>query len=183
MSSESLWQNIFRRRSETSDLPTVLGQVPIFADLNRRERNLVSTMLHIRRYEPEEVVFMQGQPGTGMYILLSGKVNISLHYKQEDQIDLATLQTGDFFGELSLLDESPRSATAVTEGATELAGFFRPDLMDLLEQNPSLGIKVVLSLAEVLGERLRSTNAELQGLRSQLLLLRKTTDSSPEEPV
>ena len=168
MSSESLWQNIFRRRDERSDLLKMLGRVPIFQGLSRREHQLVRNLIHIRRYEPGEVVFMQGQPGTGMYILLSGDVDIYLNYRQDDEIHLASLQSGDFFGELSLLDESPRSATAVTVGPAELAGFFRSDLMDLVEKNPSLGVKVILALAEVLGERLRATNQELQDLRSRL---------------
>ena len=168
MSSISLWKNIFRQRDEQGDITTFLVKVPIFKNLSHSELNLVKNVVHLRKYQPEEVIFMEGQPGTGMYIITAGGVDISLNYRRPNQINLAHMQVGDFFGELSLLDESPRSATAVTVGPTELAGFFRSDLMDVIEKNPILGNKVVLSLAEVLGERLRATNKELRGLRERL---------------
>jgi CRP/FNR family transcriptional regulator, cyclic AMP receptor protein len=169
MSSNSLWQNIFRLRQEQGNVVGLLAKIPIFRGLKRGELNYVKNLIHLRTYQPDEVIFMEGQPGTGMYLLLSGGVRIVLNYKSENAIELATLKGGDFFGELSLLDESPRSATAVSIGNTELAGFFRSDLMDLVEKSPSLGVKVILALAEVLGERLRATNKELRGLREALL--------------
>lgn len=168
MSSKSLWENIFRQRAEQSDVTAILARVPIFKNLSRNELNLVKNLVHIRKYQPEEVIFMEGQPGTGMYSITSGAVNIVLNYKRDNQIQLAQLKDGDFFGELSLLDESPRSATAAAVGGTELAGFFRSDLMDLIEKSPSLGNKIVLALAEVLGERLRATNKELRHLRERI---------------
>jgi CRP-like cAMP-binding protein len=168
MSSKSLWSNIFRQREEQGDITTTLARVPMFKNLSRAELNLVKNLIHLRKYQPEEVIFMEGQPGTGMYLIASGGVDICLNYKRENQIDLVKLKEGDFFGELSLLDESPRSATAIAIGATELAGFFRSDLMDLIEKSPLLGNKIVLALAEVLGERLRATNKELRHLRERV---------------
>ncbi len=175
MSSKSLWHNIFRQREEDGDVTRILARVPIFQGLKRSELAFVRNLIHLRKYQPGEVIFMEGQPGTGMYLILSGEARITLNYQSENPIDLATLKEGDFFGEISLLDESPRSATAVAVGPTELAGFFRSDLMDLVEKSPGLGVKVVLALAEVLGERLRATNKELRGLREKLL----QTDTRP----
>ncbi len=168
MSSKSLWSNIFRKREEEGDLKTILARVPMFTNLSSKELNLVKNLIHMRTYQPDEVIFMEGQPGTGMYLLASGAVSICLNYKRDTQLELVRLKAGDFFGELSLLDESPRSATAIAVGPTELAGFFRSDLMDLIEKSPALGNKVVLALAEVLGERLRATNKELHGMRERL---------------
>lgn len=175
MSSRSLWTNIFRQREEQADLAAILSRVPIFKGLSPRELNLVKNLIHLRKYQPEEVIFMEGQPGTGLYLITQGGVSITLNHKRENQIELARLKDGDFFGELSLLDESPRSASAVAVGATELAGFFRPDLMDLIEKSPLIGNKIVLALAEVLGERLRATNRELRQLRERL----NTLESAP----
>lgn len=174
MSSNSLWTNIFRQREEQGDVTTILSRVPIFKNLSGRELTLVRNLIHMRKYQPEEVIFMEGQPGTGMYLITQGGVSITLNHKKESQIELARLKDGDFFGELSLLDESPRSATAVAHGATELAGFFRPDLMDLIEKSPVIGNKIVLALAEVLGERLRATNHELRQLRQRVKALETT---------
>ena len=166
MSSRSLWDNIFRRRTGHG-LAAVLARVPIFKNLSHAEVRMVTNMVHARTYQPDEVVFHEGQPGTGMYVVGSGGVNILLNYRQPHEIRLAQLKDGDFFGELSLLDESPRSATAVAVGATELVGFFRSDLLDLVEKMPRLGNKLMLALAEVLGERLRATNAELRRQHDQ----------------
>lgn len=168
MSSKSLWNNIFRQREEASDITASLARVPIFKTLSKRELTLVRNLVHLRKYQPDEVIFMEGQPGTGMYLITAGQVTITLNYKRENQIELAKLREGDFFGELSLLDESPRSASAVAVGPTELAGFFRSDLMDLIEKAPLLGNKIAMALAEVLGERLRATNRELRALREKL---------------
>lgn len=183
MSSKSLWMNIFRQREEQRDLLAMLARVPIFKNLRRNELSLVRNLVHLRKFQPEEVIFMEGQPGTGMYIITSGGVQICLNYKREHQIELAMLKEGDFFGELSLLDESPRSATAVAVGATEAVGFFRSDLMDLIEKSPSLGVKIVLALAEVLGERLRSTNKELRVLREKATQLDLRVVNSSVEKV
>jgi CRP-like cAMP-binding protein len=139
--------------------------LPIFKNLTRTELTLVANMVHRRTYQPDEVVFLEGQPGTGMYVITSGEVTIALNYRREDEILLAHLKECEFFGEISLLDESPRSASAVAVGPTELIGFFRSDLMDLIEKNPRMGIKIMLGLAAVLVERLRATNTELRQLR------------------
>lgn len=165
MSSRSLWANIFQRHAERSPIAAALARIPIFKNLTHAELNLVANMVHARTYQPDEVVFLEGQPGTGMYAITSGGVNITLNYRRDDEITLAQLKECDFFGEISLLDESPRSASAVAVGPTELIGFFRSDLMDLIEKNPLMGTKIMLGLAAVLVERLRATNTELRRLR------------------
>ena len=167
MSSRSLWDNIFRQRAARGTIAAALARVPIFKGLSRAELGQVKNMVHARTYQPDEIVFLEGQPGTGMYVVTSGGVSIALNYRHEHEIVLAQLREGDFFGELSLLDESARSASAVAVGATELVGFFRSDLMDLIEKSPRMGSKIMMALAEVLGERLRATNTELRRLHEQ----------------
>jgi CRP-like cAMP-binding protein len=167
MSSRSLWDNIFRQRADRGTIAAALARVPIFKNLSRAELALVKNMVHERSYSPGEVVFLEGQPGTGMYVVIAGEVSIALNYGREEEIVLAQLKDGDFFGEISLLDESARSATAVAVVATELVGFFRSDLMDLIEKSPRMGNKIMLALAEVLGERLRATNTELRRLHDE----------------
>lgn len=74
---------------------------------------------------------------------------------------LATLTPGDFFGELGLIDDAPRSASAVARGATEAIGFFKPDLMRLVHQKPDFGLKIFLSVAKTVSARLRRADEEL----------------------
>ena len=93
-----------------------------------------------------------------MYVIIDGSVKIIDH---DTDTVFASLLNDDFFGELALLDEEPRSATAVAEEPSELVGFFRTDLLTLMERDPVLGNKILMNLSRVLGERLRKTNEEL----------------------
>ena len=88
--------------------------------------------------------------------------------KDGNERELAVFSDGDFFGELALLDESPRSANAICKTECTLIGFFRPDLFELIEKNNTLGIKIVLKLAEIVAQRLRHTDKELSKVKSQL---------------
>jgi len=100
-----------------------------------------------------------------MYIIQEGTIDILYEPTGET---LAELADGDFFGELALLNETPRSATAVSRVDSVLYGLFRPDLLDLVERDPSLGVQVLLRMGQVLSERLIHTNKQVQELREQL---------------
>ncbi|MCX7984416.1 MAG: cyclic nucleotide-binding domain-containing protein [Bacteroidetes bacterium] len=146
----------------------ILSKVPSFAELTSRELKEVAAIVHKREYLRGEPVFYQGDPGLGMYIVQKGEVSITLTTKEGKTDEIAVLGEGDFFGELALIDEAPRSANAVCRTDCLLIGFFRPDLFELIEKKPSLGIKIVLKLAEIVTQRLRRTDEELSRLRSQL---------------
>jgi CRP/FNR family cyclic AMP-dependent transcriptional regulator len=103
-----------------------------------------------------------------MYIVQDGEVSIMLMGKDGNERELTVLSDGDFFGELALLDESTRSANAICKSDCLLIGFFRPDLFELVEKNTTLGIKIVLKLAEIVAQRLRQTDKELAKVKSQL---------------
>lgn len=158
----NLWGNIFKRRgpvTEEERILEILKQVPLFESLTRRELAAIERILHRRTYQPEELIFRQGEPGMGMYIVERGSVAIVTGAGSNE---LAQLHAGEFFGELALLDDSPRSASAVAREECKTLGFFQPDLMGLIERNPKLGVKIVLKLASVLGERLRKSNEQMQ---------------------
>ncbi|MDH3251498.1 MAG: cyclic nucleotide-binding domain-containing protein [Ignavibacteria bacterium] len=147
------------------DVLTLLKSIPIFSGLTRTELASVERILHRREYQHEEVIFRQNEPGMGMYIIASGKVHI---VSDPRSIIFAELGDGEFFGELALLDDAPRSATAVAKAPTSILGFFQPDLFGLIERNPRLGVKIVLRLAGVIGARLRTKDIQLQAALEQL---------------
>jgi len=165
----ALWKNIFSERViHKGSTEEVLSKVPAFADLTARELKEVAAIVHKREYRSSEPVFYQGDPGLGMYIIQDGEVSITISGKDGEGRELAVLGDGDFFGELSLLDESPRSADALCKTDCLLIGFFRPDLFELIEKHSTLGNKIVLKLAEIVAQRLRQTDKELSKLKSQL---------------
>lgn len=152
-----LWDNLFRRQDGWQEKATrMLAETPIFAPLPKKTlRQLVGAM-HLRRYESGEKVFSVGEPGLGMYLVLTGNIEIQLHNKT-----LAELAPGDFFGEVALFGDEVRTATAVAVGSAELVGFFRPDLEEWLERSPRIGARLLLQLGHVLAQRLRKTNQRL----------------------
>lgn len=165
----AIWKNIFSERSiRKGSTQELLSKVPAFAHLTFRELKEVAAIVHRREYRSGEPVFHQGDPGLGMYIIQEGSVSIVLAEGDSGHKELAVLSEGDFFGELGLLDESARSASAVCKTDCLLIGFFRPDLLELIERKAALGIKIVMKLAEIVGERLRKTDKELSKLRAQL---------------
>ena len=155
-------------KPKRSQAEIALSQVNIFGRLSRHEIRIVERAAHIRNYSPGEPIFKQGDPGNGMYIIIDGRVGIFLNIPNQEPKQLSELGAGDFFGEIALLDESPRTAGATALENSTIIGFYRPDLMDILKIKPAVGSKILLSLSEVLATRLRSTNSELVKASRQL---------------
>lgn len=165
----SYWENIFEKNGKHQVKHTIiLKNVPIFKELKKGELREFERIIHRRHYKKNEVIFYEGEPGLGMYIIESGSIKIFKDYDSDLKEELATLYKGDFCGEMALLDESPRSATAVANEDTALIGLFRPDLFNLIDRKTRLGNKILLNLAQMIAERLRLNNAELQDLKIKL---------------
>ncbi len=168
-SKDTFWANIFKGRRKKDDIvEVILKEVPAFSDLEPKELSLLASIVHKREYKKGEYIFYQGDPGLGMYIIQDGEVLIQYTDPEGNRKDLAILRDGDFFGEIALIDESPRSASAICRTDCHIIGFFRPDLFEIIERHPKLGIKIVLKLAEIIAERLRRTNQEVAQLKAEL---------------
>ncbi len=161
---DSFWGNIFRQRDE-EPVHALLRGIPLFDGLSTGELADVTSILHRREYAPDEVLFRQDNPGVGMYIIREGAIEI---VDETTGDTLAELSDGDFFGEMALLNETPRSATAVARSESVLYGLFRPDLLGLVERDPSLGVQLLLRMSRVISERLVHTNDTVRELRARL---------------
>ncbi|MDQ7065524.1 MAG: cyclic nucleotide-binding domain-containing protein [candidate division KSB1 bacterium] len=166
---DSFWGNIFRQPSNAEeDVITTLRKIPLFTDMTKSELRDFQKIMHRRVFRENEPIFWEGEPGVGMYIVQDGSVGIYKITPDRGKEEMAVLQAGEFFGELALLDESPRSATCISREKSTIIGLFRPDLFNLLEKKPRLGNKFLYKLALVIGERLKATNRELHLLRAKL---------------
>jgi CRP/FNR family cyclic AMP-dependent transcriptional regulator len=143
-------------RGEEGNIIPVLRTVPLFEGLDFRDLKKIELIVHERTFMPDEVVFHERQPGTGMYIIKKGLIKLTKTANGE-KTKIAELGEGEFFGEMSLLEDYPRSAQATAVVKTEVLGVFRPDLFDLIERNPRLGSKILLKLSQRLANRLRKT--------------------------
>jgi len=173
-----LWDNIFRRQERQQDVKSILSNNFLFRNLNKRELSLAQTLVHIRRYRTGEAIFRQNESGVGMYIIGKGRVEISIFddstgsKQNEKEIVVTTLEPGDFFGEISLVEEtSIRSATARAAEDCVLVGFFKSDLVEILDRSPEAGIKIIFRLAEVLGRRLKETTDKISQLKKEIRMI------------
>ena len=163
---KSLWANIFKKQNpEFESISSILKKIPLFSDLSERDLKSLERILHRRVYRKEELIFKEGEVGVGMYIIEKGRVNITLG--KEAKL-LAVISDKEFFGEIALLSETPRTATATSVTDSSILGFFQPDLFDLMETNPKMGNKILLRLAQMIADRLRFSNLENQQLKSKI---------------
>ncbi|HUP57200.1 MAG TPA: cyclic nucleotide-binding domain-containing protein [Bdellovibrionota bacterium] len=161
-----LWADLFKQdHSEKSLIPTALRENVLFRTLSERELSFLSTMVYERVYEPGEPIFRQGDRGFGLYVIVKGTVAIKTQAQGAEHILVTKLGRGSFFGELSLLEmENLRSASALAVEKTILVGFFKPDLKEILDRKPAMGVKILQQLALVLGTRLIETTDRLAGM-------------------
>ncbi|MBW7856758.1 MAG: cyclic nucleotide-binding domain-containing protein, partial [Leptonema sp. (in: Bacteria)] len=94
---------------------------------------------------------------------------------------ISELKVGDFFGELALLEATPRTASAVSVGYSRMLGFFRPDLDVLIKRNPRMMNILLQNIARVTGRRLIATNSLLEETIQELYLI-QTKEKSDLEP-
>jgi len=137
----------------------LLAATPLFAVLPAEELNQLARTTRTRSYQRGEVIFRKDDAGYTLYIVVSGAVKISVSSYEGDEIILAIFTTGQFFGEMALFDEEPRSADAEAIEPTEVLTVQRDDLIQVLERRPRIAI---IQLLKVLGQRIRATDELLQ---------------------
>jgi CRP/FNR family transcriptional regulator, cyclic AMP receptor protein len=162
----ALWTPPTALKDPEPDALEALKAVPLFAELRPAELKKVLRIMHQRAYQAGEVIFREGEPGAGMYVIKRGAVDIVIKTPDGAEKVLAQLADRQFFGEMALLDDAPRSATAVSTQRTELLGFFVPDLEELLERDARLGSRVLLHLGRLMAGRLRAMNEMVRAHRS-----------------
>jgi len=131
-----------------------LASVPLFSRLPPAQLAELARVAHRQRFERGRVIVYQGEPGDTMYFILAGQVKVSLSAPDGQEAIIAILEDGDCFGELSVFDEQPRSASVIATMPIEVLTLRRQDVLRVIRQNPDLAI----SLITVLAQRLRDTD-------------------------
>lgn len=129
-----------------------LGRVPIFSSCTPDEIAAISSVSQDSFYQAGQIIVTQGTPGQAFYLILSGRVEII-----RDGVSIGTFGPGDFFGDMSLLDQAPRSATIRALEPTSCLMLSSWDFKAILEQHPSIAVK----LLEVMSRRLRAADERL----------------------
>jgi CRP/FNR family cyclic AMP-dependent transcriptional regulator len=140
----------------------ILREVDLFRGLSGREIEEIEAIVETREHEEGTVLFEEGARGDRLYIIKDGKVRIDLKLKADaDCATVHRLRKGQVLGELSLVDNRRRSATATCETDSEILSIDCARLLELFERNRSIGYTVIMNLARIVATRLRKTNLQL----------------------
>lgn len=136
----------------------LLAQIPLFDTLAPDDLDALAARLTERKFKSGETVFRMGDAGSSMYVVLSGATRIFLPgTEDEPPVVLKDARTGEYFGELSLFDDKPRSASVEAIVDTTLLELTREELSDHLSRSKNAAMAILAEMAE----RLRETNALL----------------------
>ena len=138
----------------------VLASVPLFAALDVESAAMLGNLMTTRSVARGHVVFREGDPGDRLFVVMDGKVKISRSAADGRENLLAVLGTGEMFGELSLFDPGPRTASVSAITDSTLASLDHDDLRPLLAERPGVSVELLQALAQ----RLRRTNEAMADL-------------------
>ncbi|MET0154015.1 MAG: DUF1003 domain-containing protein [Candidatus Binatia bacterium] len=135
-----------------------LNRVPIFSSLDRDDLRELAELCRTVSRDDQHLVFRHGDVPDAMYLIRDGRIEISVWTDDNEELVLATLESGEFFGELGLLDGLPRTASAKAVGHVELIEIRKDDLLAFLRRNP----EAALSMMGEIARRLRGANALIE---------------------
>jgi len=151
------WSNIFRKPGDELDRITKLWQqTPLFQGIPDRHTRFLCGKMHVREFGDNEAIFSRGDQAAGAILVLQGQVRIST-----DMVELASLESGDFFGEIALAAPETRIADATAITASRLVYFLKQDLEEWIESEPRLGAHFLMNLASTLARRLLEANRQI----------------------
>ncbi len=166
---ETLFRNFFKGDQKKKTIVNSLKQNVLFRDLSTSQLNSLADVVHFRNYRNQEVVFSQGDPGVGMYLIVNGRIDIYIEdggIEADQRKNICLLNEGDFFGEMALVENAGlRTATAISHGDSDLLGFFKPDLVEIINRSPEMGVKILWSLGQILSRRLNETTTKMKRMR------------------
>ena len=141
--------------------PGALRRVKIFAALTDEQISRFIKFMQVRVVKQFASVVRQNEPGDAMYLLLDGEVRVRLMVNERETI-LTTLQAGDFFGEISLFDNGPRSADVVANHDTTLVCISTANFLHVTEYAPDLAAPFLMAMGKTMTARIRMDNKRLR---------------------
>ena len=138
----------------------LLRRSTLFGELSPTELEALARAAELREFARDEVIFAMFEPADGLYLLTGGRVKVCISTSEGKELIIATLGPGQFFGEMALLDDEPRSASVVAQLPTTAYRIHRSDFDRLVEAHPSIARKLMRELSL----RLRRANAQMESL-------------------
>ncbi len=144
-----------------NEVHDIAAKVPLFQGLTRKEYEAICAAMVQKKYSSNQIIVHEDdQESQTFFIIITGVVHVTVMTVEGKQTILATLQRGDFFGEMSILDGEPRSASVVAACECEILMLYRKQLLDILEKYPKIAIQMLMTMSR----RLRRSNRHINTL-------------------
>ena len=158
LSQRYFWMNPFKKESLDKQVFNAWCAPPLLLGLPANVCAKLVSSTHVRRYQPGEHIFREGDRAVAAALIIQGSVFIRSNDKE-----IACLESGEFFGEAALLEDSPRSASAVAEGVTLVSLLVRYQFEAFIRHRPQAGLDIMGNLARLLLARLHLSNISHNG--------------------
>jgi CRP/FNR family transcriptional regulator, cyclic AMP receptor protein len=140
--------------------PVLFRRFTLFAELDDRELASIAAVAKTRRYAKDDAIFHADEIGDIFCLIREGRVKVTMTSPEGKEIILSMLGPGDFFGEMALLDDAPRSATVIATEPLEVVTIWRSDFLQILQENFSITKKILVELSR----RLRRASGRIESL-------------------
>jgi len=127
----------------------IIKSIPLFADLDEKELQTIAAHAASRSYPKNSIIINEGDDTNSMYIIQSGKVKAFLSNEDGKEVILKMMKPGDYFGELSILDSAPRSASIMTLQASKFSIISKEDFDKVMDAHPEMARKLVTELTRM----------------------------------
>ncbi len=141
----------------------ILKKVHLFESLSVHELEKIEKISRMEAFGRDSVIFKEGEPGDRCYVITNGDVRISKFIPNIGEEALAVLKPGDYFGEMALIDNFPRSAHAIANTDVAVLAISKTELDKILIMDRELGYKLLWAFTKTLSKRLRETNEKMAG--------------------
>jgi CRP/FNR family cyclic AMP-dependent transcriptional regulator len=138
----------------------LLGRTPLFGSLDEAERHAVAEEMREVNFDPSQVIFARGDAGREIYLVVSGRVRLSVMTAEGRELSFAHAEAGAIFGEIAMLDGGPRSADATAVGKVSALSLSKPALKRLMETQPHVADAAVRFLCS----RIREADQQLEAI-------------------
>jgi len=150
-------------------IANLLKQVPLFANLTEAEYGMLAEVMTVRKFPKDCMVIWAEDEGDSFFVIRSGEVKVTVNASDGREVILSSLGSGDFFGDMSLLDGEPRSANVITLTPTEVLVLRRVDFLRALHNYPSIAVHLMVALAARLRKADHQTaNLALLGIADRI---------------
>jgi len=140
----------------------ILKNLRLFCDLNYNAIKELTFLFSERVFQAGETIFEENNTGNSLQVIISGEVRITQRANVSGEETLTVLKKGDFFGEMALLEDLPRSATAIAHSDTFILEIDSEKFLHFLQKDSASGVKILITLARILSARLREADSKIK---------------------